>query len=173
MVVEAEMSYRALEERRVDLAITRLTEPTAEDHLEAELLYDDPLFVLASATNPWSRRRRVRLADLMNEPWALPPADTLLGATLADTFRAAGLDFPAATVVCTSGLARIALAARGRFLTIASESARIAATDMPIKALPINLSETQRPVRIITLKNRTLTPVAQLFIDCARSWQNR
>jgi hypothetical protein len=39
---------------------------------------------------------------------------------------------------------------------------------MAIKALPIDLPNIQIPVGIITLKNRTLTPVAQLFIDCAR-----
>jgi hypothetical protein len=40
---------------------------------------------------------------------------------------------------------------------------------MAITALPIDLPKTRSyPVAIITLKNRTLTPVAQLFIDCAR-----
>ena len=39
---------------------------------------------------------------------------------------------------------------------------------MAIKALPIDLPDTHVPVGIVTLKNRTLTPVAQLFIDCAR-----
>jgi hypothetical protein len=38
---------------------------------------------------------------------------------------------------------------------------------MAIKALPIDLPDIQVPVGIVTLKNRTLTPVAQLFIDCA------
>jgi LysR family pca operon transcriptional activator len=40
---------------------------------------------------------------------------------------------------------------------------------MAIRALPIHLPQTERPVGIVTLKNRTLTPVAQLFIDCARA----
>lgn len=163
MVVD---TYRALEKRDVDLLITRIVAPIAED-MESELLYADPLFVVAASTNPWSRRRSLRLADLMNEPWTLPPPDTPLGEAFADTFRAAGLDLPTATVVIAGGVARIALVAKGRFLTITAES-WFAGRDLAIKALPITLPETHRPVGIITLKNRTLTPVAQLFIDCAR-----
>jgi len=34
--------------------------------------------------------------------------------------------------------------------------------------LPIELATARRPIGIITLKNRALSPVAQRFIDCAR-----
>jgi hypothetical protein len=34
--------------------------------------------------------------------------------------------------------------------------------------LPVELPMARRPNGIVTLKNRTLSPVAQLFIDCAR-----
>jgi len=37
-----------------------------------------------------------------------------------------------------------------------------------LKRLPVELPTTRRPVGIITLKNRKLSPVAQFFIDCAR-----
>jgi DNA-binding transcriptional LysR family regulator len=40
-------------------------------------------------------------------------------------------------------------------------------TRQAVKVLPINLPTTRRPIGIVTLKNRTLSPVAQLFIDCA------
>jgi hypothetical protein len=37
-----------------------------------------------------------------------------------------------------------------------------------MKVLPIELPTARVPNGIVTLKNRTLSPVAQLFIDCAR-----
>jgi hypothetical protein len=37
-----------------------------------------------------------------------------------------------------------------------------------LKRLPIDLPAMRIPVGILTLKNRTLGPIAQLFIDCAR-----
>jgi len=169
MVDDGSQTFRRLEEREVDLEIAFIFAPVAEDRMEAELLYTDTLIVVAPTKNPWSRRRNVRLADLMNEPWVLPPPDSALGAAYADALRAAGLGWPAATVVCASGLARAALVGKGRFLTITGESVlRFAGRDMAIKALPVPLPEARRAVGIVTLKNRTLTPVAQLFIDCAR-----
>jgi DNA-binding transcriptional LysR family regulator len=168
MVGETGVISRALEARDVDMAITRFVVPIT-DNMEAEALYEDPLCVVAATKNPWSRRRRVRLADLMNEPWTLPPTDTPYGATFADAFRAFGLDLPRASVVTSTDIPRIALVAKGRFLTIVTEtSLRFVGRDMAIQALPIDLPGALRPIGIVTLKNRTLTPVARLFIDCAR-----
>jgi DNA-binding transcriptional LysR family regulator len=103
----------------------------------------------------------------MNEPWTLPPVD-MPGTVHAEAFRAAGLELPATTVVIGSGIARIALVAKGRFLTLTSETVIRFADRMAIKALPIDLPDIRIPVGIVTLKDRTLTPVVQLFTDCAR-----
>jgi DNA-binding transcriptional LysR family regulator len=37
-----------------------------------------------------------------------------------------------------------------------------------IKALPIKVSAPPSPVGLVTVKGRTLTPLAERFIDCAR-----
>ena len=37
-----------------------------------------------------------------------------------------------------------------------------------LKALPIDLPETRRPIGLVTLKKRDLSPVAKLFVDRAR-----
>ena len=169
MVGNAEESCRALEERDVDAAITPLNafwERQAD--VQREVLYADARSVIAATQNPWSRRRKVVLADLINEPWTLPPADSAVGETLANIFRAAGLDPPSGTVVSLSSInARIALVGKGQFLTIVAESDFRFAGGRAIKALPIDLSS-YREIGIIALKNRTLTPAAQLFLDCAR-----
>jgi hypothetical protein len=69
----------------------------------------------------------------------------------------------------TTGVARIALVAKGRFLAIASKSVlKFGGWESSIKILPIDLATKTGAVGIITLKNRTLSPVARLFIDCAR-----
>jgi DNA-binding transcriptional LysR family regulator len=64
---------------------------------------------------------------------------------------------------------RSALLATGRFLTIIPSSVLKFSINNPVlKRLPVELPTTRRPVGIITLKNRTITPSTQLFIDCAR-----
>jgi DNA-binding transcriptional LysR family regulator len=65
---------------------------------------------------------------------------------------------------------RNSLVAMGRYLTVFPGSMlHFNATGLPLKALPIDLPIRPRPVAIVKLKNRTLSPVAQLFIDCART----
>jgi DNA-binding transcriptional LysR family regulator len=147
--------------------VTAITTPFAEDQLQAEVLYAASRFVVAATENPLARRRRVELADLMNEPWTLPPPNGLGGALASDDFRAAGLDVPRAAVIIPEAVARLALVARGRFLTIAGKPIFVG-WDSALKTLPIELATASFSLGIITLKNRTLTPVVQLFIACPR-----
>src|SRR5712671_296958 len=169
MAADAGTMFRTLTERKVDLVVLDMFGSAAEEHMNAEVLYDEVQFVVAGAQNPWIRRRKVELADLMNEPWTLPPPDTLVGAIVAEAFIAHGLGIPRTTIITTTTPVRTALLASGRFLTMVHESVLTFPVENPaFKRLPIQLPTTRRPVGIITLKNRTLTPVAQLFIDCAR-----
>jgi DNA-binding transcriptional LysR family regulator len=64
--------------------------------------------------------------------------------------------------------ARNALLATGRFVSIVQGSVmRFNLNNPAFKALPIDLPTTRRPIGAITLKTRTLSPVARLFIDSA------
>jgi DNA-binding transcriptional LysR family regulator len=166
---EAETLHRELSERSVDLLIARKYGPLADDQLGFEMLYDDAFVVVAGANNPWVRRRKVELADLVKEPWVLPRPATALGSVFAEAFRASGLDGPRTTVFTNHAEMRTNLLTTGRFLTIFSTSVlKFPAGRPELKVLPIELPLARVPVGIVTLKNRTLSPVVQLFIDCTR-----
>src|SRR5215467_3317652 len=94
----AESLLRDLDERNLDLLILRKFGPF-EDRLNFEVLCDNPNCVVAGAGNPWTRRRRIDLSELMDELWILPPADTRFGMITRDIFAAKGLPFPHAAVV--------------------------------------------------------------------------
>src|SRR5260370_37626116 len=116
--------------------------------------------------SPWARRHRMKLADLINEPWALPRPDDQAHRLLPDVFRTMGFELPRPAMVTATSIARIALVAKGHFLSMTSESVlRFGGWERSIKVLPIDLSASG-PVGIITLKNRTLPTAAQLVIDC-------
>jgi hypothetical protein len=86
-----------------------------------------------------------------------------------EAFRAAGLDYPRATISAYSNPVRNALVSKGRFLTIVPESeVRFAGKNAVLKALPIELPTMRLPVGIVTLRNRPLSATAQLFIERAR-----
>ena len=160
--------HRELSERRVDLLVVRAFGPLADERLKFEFLFDDSYVVVAGLRNRWARQRRIELADLLQESWVLPPPETVIGEVLRDAFSASGLVYPRATVVTDSPHTRISLLATGRFVTVFPASVlRMSTKHAGLKVLPVELPKARRPNGIITLKKRTLSPVARLFIDCA------
>lgn len=168
LATDTATAYRALVERQVDLLIAHVIEPIADEHMNAESLFQDPHVVVAGVQNPWTRRRRLALCDLMNEPWVLPLPDAPYGRVVFEAFRACGLGVPRTVVTSTLPL-RSSLLATGRFLSmVPGVVLRFQAKNQTLKGLSIELPTTLRPLAIVTLKNRTLSSVAQLFIEYVR-----
>ena len=159
-----------LVERKIELAVLHLFWPIAEKRMAAEVLFHDTFVIAAGTTNPWTRRRQVKLGDLIGERWVVLPEAHHTRSTVIEAFRAGGLEAPHGTVVTASLNVRNSLLATGRFLTVLPRVALAFPTSHPgIKALPVELRAMRAPVAIVTLKNRTLSPVAKLFIDTARA----
>jgi DNA-binding transcriptional LysR family regulator len=91
---ETDRLHRELSERNVDLLIARRAGLFTDEKLGFEPLYDSSFVVVAGARNAWIRRRRIALAELVNESWVLPPPEGLLGPAYLEVFRASGLDYP-------------------------------------------------------------------------------
>jgi DNA-binding transcriptional LysR family regulator len=161
--------YEGLRERAVDLVIGRLLGRIAEKDLQAETLFHDPPLVVAGAKNRWANRRKAELAELIDERWILPRPDTAVGALIAQTFHAAGLQVPQPAVTANSIHMNNALLASGHFLTMHPRSlVKLGAGRPSIKVVPVKLNSQRAPVGIVTLKNRAVSPVARLVIDCIR-----
>jgi DNA-binding transcriptional LysR family regulator len=161
---------RELDARNVELVLARMPGGQVAEHMDVEIFYHDAFVVVAGMQNPWVRRRKaIRLADLVDEPWALMPTETFTRSAVQEAFLAEGLEPPRRTVVSPSAGMRNSLLATGLFLsTLPATALKFPAGYPPIKALPIELPTTRRPVGLITLKNRSLSPVTQLFVDRTR-----
>jgi DNA-binding transcriptional LysR family regulator len=166
---DTSLEFRELRERQVDLLLTRVTGTVMEDDLDVEILFADPHRVVVGAKSRWARRRKVGLEELVNEPWTFSP-NQAVSALVADAFRAKGLGVPRGRINTASILLRNHLLATGRFLTVLPVSVlRHNAKQWKLKTLPIDLSVEMRHVAIVTLKNRTVSPVVQLFIEQVRA----
>jgi len=158
-----------LSERSVDLLIARKLGPIADERLGFEFLFDDSSVVVAGAQSPWAHRRKIELAELLGESWVLPPAGNGMASIAMEAFASEGLRYPRMTVVTDSPLVRMSLVATGRYLTLfAASTVRFSSQRPGLKVLPVELSMVPVANGIVTLKNRTLSPVARLFIDAAR-----
>ena len=166
------LEFPELEERRIDLVFARLAKEPMRGRLteevSAEVLFHDRYVVVASESSKWARRRRVELADLVDEPWVMTPLDALGDAFVGSAFAVRRLKPPSLVITTFSIHLRNNLVAGGGFITALPESVlRVCRKRYALKELPIDLS-VRLPVAVATLRNRTLGPVVESFIGCAR-----
>ena len=163
------LEFRELRERNVDLMLARVAESMKDGDLDVEILFDEPLHVVTSANSTWARRRKPALADLIGARWVLQPPGHPIRGQIDKAFRAQGLEPPGASVASFSVHLRNHLVSTGKYLTVMPASVqRFNARAWGLKALPIDLG-IRLPTCIVTLRNRTLSPAVEVFIQHARS----
>jgi DNA-binding transcriptional LysR family regulator len=161
--------YDNLRDRKVELLFGRLPATMGEPDLVAETLFDEPNIVVAGSDSPLVKRRNLKLADLMDEQWVLASPGSLARALHEEFFRRSGLEPPRATVVTVSLHLYMRLIETGRWLGLVPASVmRFGGKAMRLKALPLKTSPPPAPVGFVTVKDRTLTPLAERFIECTR-----
>src|ERR1051325_2529461 len=166
-IVAPTLELPQLLDRSLDLAVLRIFwAPPHPDMLQVEELFDDETLAVVGASSPWARRRKLDLADLLDEEWILPPAHTTNSIVVMDAFRARGLPPPKVSFVPFSVTRRTNLLATGRYVTVLPRSMMsLYARQMNLKVLPVRLAPRKWPVVLVTPKHRTLNPLARLFID--------
>src|SRR5215212_6477201 len=160
-----------LRERKYDCVLQRIVTPLPDEwaDLQAEVLFDDRLVIAAGMNTRWARRRKIDLAELVNEPWILPPPGTWYHAFVSKLFKARGLDVPKASLVTHSIALRTRALSEGPYITtFASSIMRLNAARYALTTLPVEFSTQALPAGILTLKNRTLSPVVERFLTIAR-----
>jgi DNA-binding transcriptional LysR family regulator len=85
---------------------------------------------------------------------------------VVNAFRQDGLQPPRNVVTVTSAQFTTRLVADGQFLGVLA-SAGLNDPYHPLKTVRVELPTTTWPISIATLKDRTLSPVTELFIACA------
>jgi len=165
--------YLGLRERRYDCVLNRaptLLHDEAPDDLNVEILYDLTLIVGAGAYSKWARRRKIDLAKLIDEPWILAGPTSRNRMQVEEVFQAHGLSTPEPRVVTDSIILRARLVAGGPYLSIFSTSVlrRLIGDNYALVALRVDLHANAFSIGIVTLKNRTLSPVVERFLACVR-----
>src|SRR3954469_1107461 len=166
------MGFAALHERKADVVLTLLPKPFEVDlseQLRVEVLFRDRICLAVAKDHPWSRRRKISLAELANVPLISPSTDTPGGAAIVEAFRAAGIAMPPIAITTFSVHLRNILSMRGRFIAVLPSSVlSFGPAGDSLKELPIDLALPEWPALIVTLKNRTLRPTIERFLACLR-----
>ena len=164
----ATLTEHELPQRTIEVAIGATPELASGAKVEAEILFGDLQVVMAGAQSAWVRRRNIALTDLIQEPWILPSPNSIAGRYVREAFRSSGLEPPNPRVVSFSVPLCHSLLATGRYLTLQPLLMARLAKHLPIKRLDVRFSGVPRSIGIMTLRKRTLSPLARLFIASAR-----
>jgi DNA-binding transcriptional LysR family regulator len=164
-----EHQIQELRDRKIDLLITRATGRRLEDDFHSEVLFDEPFVFVVGAESEFARKRRVALKDIIESNWVLPSYDSAPGALIAGVFRANDFQPPTPAIKTVSIQLTKSLIASGAFVGILPTSvAALDARQAGLKVLPLKSSGPRISAEIVFLKNRTLSPAVESFIDCAR-----
>lgn len=164
VVDTATLAFRELRDRNVDLILMRLPNSVLDHDVNIDPFFDDPPIVAAGASHPLAKRRKVTFADLARESWVFQRSQ-VMRSLIEDSFQAHGLSMPKETVLTDTIHIRNYLVGTGRYLTITAASIlKFTGKQWSLKRLPIDLGAKPLPHAIVTLRNRMLNPVSELFV---------
>ncbi len=162
------MQFQELRNRNVEFLFGRTPLPMADEDLAFETLSDEPFVAVAGAHSKWARCRRLELRDLLQDRWILPPYASVPGILILEMFRADKLQPPIPGMATLSVQLTTNLIATGSFIGILPRSVAQYTRRVGLKILPVRLVDRRLAVGIITVKNRSLSPLASVFLDRAR-----
>ena len=165
----AALEFQELRAHKVDLMLGRISGEIRDDDLRVEPLYDEAIVVGAGRSHRFARRRKLEIAELADESWILAPPNTVVRDLVGGAFRASSMEPPRLSVTTYSMQLRMQLLATGGYVSpIPASLLHYNAERWSLCALPVALGK-PLPVVVVTLKERTLNPVAALFINHARA----
>ena len=164
-VVRDAIASRVIESVRseeVDIGVTGGEVP--DDNLEVIRRSSDRMVAVFPAQHPFSRKSKITLKDLSEQPLVLMDSDTSVRAIVDAAFVAAG---SVANLACeaTFMMTAVGMVKAGLGVTVLPASAKEIRAEPTLKTRPIDDPAFQRAILVIKKRNRTLPPAASLFLE--------
>jgi DNA-binding transcriptional LysR family regulator len=166
LVETSDVMLAHLERGDVDLVLGRFTEGHHDDVFEGRVLLEEPQVAVVRAGHPLlSHKAPLVLADLLQWPWILQPPGSPQRSRFEAALREAGhharLDITeTASTVATTALLEASDMAAIMPASLAAHYGRLGLLQVVPLALPLHVPS----IRLVTLRHRELTPVAQGFV---------
>jgi DNA-binding transcriptional LysR family regulator len=152
------------------MVVGRVLDSTPADELVYEpLVPDEPHAVIASAEHPLARCQEPQLEQLIEQPWILPPADSMVRDRLAEMLIQHGLSLPSNIVESQCLPVITALLQQSNMLAVLPEEAvqswcKAGILTVLVRNLPLGMGA----FGLITRRHHKLSPAAQLMVSAVR-----
>ncbi|NIB39162.1 LysR family transcriptional regulator [Pseudomaricurvus alkylphenolicus] len=153
----------------IDMVLGRLPKSPQDDGITSEVLYYEPVVLVARHHHPLANQKNLNLADLMDCEWILPPQTTNLRQEINRAFSNAGLEPPAKAVESVSMLAnRTLLEQTDMIAALPNQVARTFERLDTLTRLPVDPGIEPGPVGVSLREGRELSPAAQYLLQKLR-----
>lgn len=158
-----------LPQRQVDLAIIRPAVLPLPADIEGEALLHEQLHVVVGPEHPLARRRKLALAELLDEHWILSRNERMADTPLVRAFADAGLPMPARVIESGTLSLRHRLLLGGRFVTcIPHTVVPFARQHFGLRVLPVAVPRWTEATMVLWLRGRVPTPATSACLDALR-----
>jgi DNA-binding transcriptional LysR family regulator len=161
---------RKLLQGDLDMVVGRVLDcPRADDLVYEPLATDEPHAVIASAQHPLAGRKDLQLEHLIEQPWILPPPESLVRNKLTDMFVQHGLSRPT-NIIETDSLPVITSLLRQSNMVVAlpEEAVYSCCKAGVLTVLVRNLPLSMGAFGLITRRHHKLSPGAQVMLSILR-----
>ena len=153
----------------LDIMVGRIPEVPTEDGLTNEVLYHEPVVIVARADHPLQSRKNLTLHDLVDQQWILPPRETMLRDEIDGAFHREGLDVPVNPVESVSILTNRTLLKNTDMITALPLQVVLTYEEIGLmKRLDIPLIIAPGPIGVTLRAQRQLPPAAHYLLEALR-----
>ncbi|WP_101760042.1 LysR substrate-binding domain-containing protein [Oceanicoccus sp. KOV_DT_Chl] len=150
----------------IDVVVGRLPEVQENEGLSSEVLYYEPIALVARKGHPLASKQKLSLKDLVNEQWILPSSGTTLRREIDNAFHKAGLNVPHDSIECVSILTNRTLLMETDMIAAMPYQVIRSYEDMGLlEQLPLKIKAELGPVGFTVRANSELTPAANYFLS--------
>ncbi|MBS0504677.1 MAG: LysR family transcriptional regulator [Proteobacteria bacterium] len=150
----------------LDVVLGRLPDFREREGLEQELLYHEPIAIVAREGHPLAAKKTVSLADLAGQPWIMPPPETSLQRQLVVAFRREGIEPPVDVIESVSILTNHSLLLESDM--VAAMPYQVATVQPGLTILPVAIEATKSRIGATMRANVALSAAAACFMEIVR-----
>lgn len=138
----------------IDVVVGALRSPAPYPDVEEKVLFHDILAVVVRVGHPLAKRNTISLSDTIGYPWVIPSVGTPTRDHFHAAFRSRALMEPKRLLEVSSNVSlRGLLMESDRIAMVSSRQVRLEQKAGLLEILPIDLSDTRRPIGVTTRRD--------------------